>query len=471
MDLPVSPRLFLIRKIFLTGAQGAYKDRLTMMTIEQNRLVTETGASTPAGTLLRRYWQPAALSEELRGPRSIRPVKIMGQDLVLFRDESGQLGLLDRHCTHRGADLAFGRLEDGGLRCLFHGWLFDRTGRCLDTPAEPEGRSLCSRVKQPSYRVVERNGMIFAYLGSDEPPVLPALDCFVAPDSHVFAFKGYLDCNWLQALEVGVDPAHASFLHRFFEDEDASGSYGKQFRATSADSEMPMTRVLREFARPRISVKPSDSGFQIFALRDIGAGKMHVRVTNLLFPQAFVIPMSAEMTITQWHVPIDDYSCYWYALFTSFTAPVDKEQMRRQRLELYTLPDYKPRVGRFNNYGYDWDDQQRRTYTGMGQDINVHDQWAVESQGRIQDRTREHLGTTDKAIVTFRKMLMDEIRKAGSGERTLMQLDTEAAARITGPATMDGVGPADSWESYWRAVDERRRSGAPWNGRRHEPAA
>jgi phthalate 4,5-dioxygenase oxygenase subunit len=441
-----------------------------MMTAEQNTLVTATGENTPAGALLRRYWQPAALSEELNGSRPVRPVRIMGHDLVLFRDEAGALGLLDRHCTHRGADLAFGRLEDGGLRCLFHGWLFDRNGRCLETPAEPEGRSLCTRVTQRSYPVIERNGIIFAYLGPGEPAAFAALDCFTAPCSHVFAFKGFLDCNWLQALEVGVDPAHASFLHRFFEDADAAGSYGRQFRATSADSEMPMTRVLREFARPNINVRPSDYGLQIFALREIGGGSVHVRVTNLLFPQAFVIPLSAQMTITQWHVPIDDYSCYWYALFTSFTQPVDKQEMRRQRLELYTLPDYKPRVGRFNNYGYDLGEQQRRTYTGMGEDINVHDQWAVESQGRIQDRTREHLGTTDKAIVALRKLLIGEIKKAGNGERTLMQLNAEEAARITGPATVDGIGPADAWEDYWRSVDARRRAAASWAPGRNEPA-
>lgn len=433
-----------------------------MMTIEQSKLMTETGEGAPAGELLRRYWQPAALSEELAGPRPVRPVRLMGRDMVLFRDSSGEFGLLDRDCPHRGADLAFGRLEENGLRCLFHGWLFDRNGRCLQTPAEPTSSQLCTRVVQRSYPVIERNGIIFAYLGSGEPPAFPALDCFIAPDSHVFAFKGYLDCNWLQALEVGLDPAHASFLHRFFEDADASANYGRQFRATSADSDMPMTRVLREFERPAIKVQSSATGLQIFALRDISEASRHVRVTNLLFPQAFVIPLSSEITITQWHVPIDDRSCYWYALFTSFTTPVDKTQMRDQRLQLYTLPDYMPRVGRFNNYGYDVDQQRLATYTGMGEDINVHDQWAVESQGQIQDRTREHLGTTDKAIVAFRQLLINEIRKAGRGERTLLQLDTTEAAGVTGPATMDGIGPTAEWETYWRSVDERRRASAPW---------
>jgi len=278
----------------------------------------------------------------------------------------------------------------------------------------------------------------------------------------VFAFKGYLACNWLQAVEVGVDPAHASFLHRFFEDESAAASYGKQFRATSADSELPMTTILRRFPRPKIEVESSDIGLRITALRDIGAGKMHVRVTNLLFPQAFVIPLSQEITITQWHVPIDDVSCYWVAIFTSFTGPVDKQTMREQRLKLYELPDYKPRLGRANNYGYDLEEQRMRTYTGMGEDINVHDQWAVESQGPIQDRTREHLGLTDKAIVAYRMLLLSAMKQVTAGERVLLELDAEDAARVQGPATMDGIGPAGEWRDYWVSVDARRRNGAPW---------
>jgi len=433
-----------------------------MMSRDQNKLITQTGEGTPAGGLLRRYWQPAALSVELEGLRTVRPVKLLGQDLVLFRDEAGRLGLIDRDCPHRGADLAFGRLEGGGLRCLFHGWVFDVDGECLETPAEPEGSKLCERVSVRSYPVVERSGIIFAYLGDGTPPEFPAMDCFAAPDSHIFAFKGLMECNWLQALEVGIDPAHASFLHRFFQDADPNDNYGRQFRAESADSDIPMTAVLRDFPRPDIEVEKSDTGFRIVALRRIDETRTHVRVTNLLFPQAFIIPMSAEMTITQWHVPVDDVSCYWFAIFTSFSTPVDKEEMRAQRLELYELPDYRPRVGRTNEYGYNVDEQRDQTYTGMGLDINVHDQWAVESQGRIQDRTREHLGTTDKAIVAYRKMLIGEIRKADEGKPVFLELTKEEAAAVMGPATIDGIDTGGNWQDYWRAADARRRLNAPW---------
>src|SRR5499427_256611 len=289
-----------------------------MMSQEQNDLITRIGPKDPCGRLMRMYWQPAALVDELQGPRAVRPVKLLGENLVLFRDEEGRYGLIDRHCAHRGADLAYGRLENGGLRCAFHGWLFDAHGQCLETPAEPEDSNLCRQIRHRAYPVVERNGILFAYMGPGEPPEFPHFDCFVAPASHAFAFKGMIECNWPQSLEVGIDPAHTSFLHRFFHDEEPARGYGKLFRDKSIDSAMPMTKIMREFPRPRIEVEPTDYGMRVITLRQIDAQNTHVRVTNLMFPNAFVIPMSREMTITQWHVPIDDTRHYWYAIFTSF---------------------------------------------------------------------------------------------------------------------------------------------------------
>ncbi|EED69257.1 UNVERIFIED_CONTAM: aromatic ring-hydroxylating dioxygenase subunit alpha [Comamonas sp. A-3] len=438
-----------------------------MISAEQNELITRVGVNAPAGKLLRRYWQPVALKEELEGDRPIRAVKVLGQDFVLFRDENGELGMLDRDCPHRGADLSFGRLEDGGLRCPFHGWLFDAKGDCLETPAEPAGSKLCTKIKQKAYPVVQRAGIIFAYLGEGEPPAFPEFDCFVAPDSHVFAFKGLFECNWLQALEVGIDPAHASYLHRFFEDEDTSESYGKQFRGASADSEMPITKVLREFDRPSIDVKPAPFGLRLTALRELSEEQTHVRVTNVVFPQAFVIPMSAEMTISQWHVPVDDENCYWYAIFTSFTGPVNKQQMREQRLELYELPDYTSRKNKRNNYGYSVKEQASETYTGMGMDINVHDQWAVESQGPIQDRTREHLGTTDKGIIAYRKLLVKAIEDNLAGKSELpMVINAEQAASFSGPPSIDGIAAIASVPTYCEDADRKRRQGSDWASQR-----
>jgi phthalate 4,5-dioxygenase len=434
-----------------------------MISAEQNDLMTRVGRDMPAGKLLRRYWQPVALVDELQGPRPVRAVKLMGQDFVVFRDEQGRLGMLDRDCPHRGADLAFGRLEHGGLRCPFHGWLFDVSGTCLETPAEPEGSKLCSRVRQASYPVIEKSGIVFAYIGEGQPPAFPDFDCFVAPDSHTFAFKGLFECNWLQALEVGIDPAHASFLHRFFEDDDVSESYGKQFRGASADSDMPITRVLRDYDRPEITIDPAEYGMRLTAVRQLPNAQTHVRVTNLVFPQAFVIPMSAEMTISQWHVPVDDYSCYWYAIFTSFTKPVDKEQMRAQRLELYELPDYVSRKNKRNNYGYSVDEQLTETYTGMGNDINVHDQWAIESQGPIQDRTREHLGTTDKGIIAYRRMLVKAIEGTERAEGAPMLISEAQSGDFSGPPSIDGIDKAGGDpQAYWRSADIERRQNSDW---------
>jgi phenylpropionate dioxygenase-like ring-hydroxylating dioxygenase large terminal subunit len=437
-----------------------------MLSREQNDLITRTGAGTPAGGLMRCYWQPAALVDELVGNRPIKPVKLCGESLVLFRDEAGRYGLIERACPHRGTDLAYGRLEDGGLRCAFHGWLFDVSGQCLETPAEPDGSKLCTNIKQKAYPVVERSGILFAYLGPGAPPQFPHFDCFIAPETHTFAFKGMIDCNWLQSLEVGIDPAHTSFLHRFFHDGDPSQSYGRMFRDTTIGADMPMTRIMREFPRPRIEVEPAEFGLRIVTLREMNAEYTHVRVTNLLFPNAFHIPMSKEMTITQWHVPIDDVKHYWYAIFTSFGQPVNKDEMRRQRLELYELPDYVPRKNKSNDYGFDPHEQERETFTGMGADINVHDQWACESMGAIADRTREHLGQSDKAISAYRRMLRQAIDEAGKGGRPPMVLDAAAAARLIGPAAIDGIGPTGDWQGYWQRMDASKRQVASWaNGR------
>ena len=433
-----------------------------MISAEQNDLITRVGPGTPAGTLLRRYWQPVALAEELQGPRPLKPVKLMGQHFVLFRDESGKLGMLDRDCPHRGADLAYGRLEDGGIRCAFHGWLFDAEGKCLQTPAEPAGSKLCTRIRQGAYPVVEKSGVVFAYLGEGEPPAFPEFDCFVAPDSHTFAFKGLWECNWLQALEVGMDPAHASFLHRFYEDEDTSESYGKQFRGASADSDLAITKVLREYDSPDIQVQPAPFGMRLTTLRKLTEEQTHVRVTNVVFPQAFVIPMSTEMTISQWHVPVDDHTCYWYAIFTSFTTPVDKQQMREQRLQTIELPNYTSRKNKRNEYGYSVEEQLSKTYTGMGMDINVHDQWACESMGAIQDRTREHLGTTDKGIIAYRRMLVQAIESAQAGGPVPVCPTAEQASALTGPPSIDGVARADATASYCEEADLARRQGSDW---------
>jgi phthalate 4,5-dioxygenase len=441
--------------------------RERFMRAEDNRKLTETGPGTPAGDWMRLYWQPAALAEELRSERPVVPIRLLGEDLVLFRNDAGELGLVDRRCAHRGADLSLGRLEDGGLRCYFHGWLYGPNGGCLDTPAEPDDSPLRAKVRIRSYPVVERNGIVWAYLGGGEPPGLPALDCNVAPDEYTFAFKGYLDCNWLQALEVGIDPAHASYLHRFEEDDDTADSYGKQFRGASLGTDLPMTKILREYGRPEILNARTDYGQRIVALRKLDRDGLdgsatHVRITHQVFPHGITIPLSATMAITQWHVPIDDVSCYWYAMFTSLDEPVDKETMRAQRLEGITLPDYKPLRNRANNYQFDFHEQRTQTYTGLGKDINVHDQMAVEGQGYVYDRSRERLSRSDRAIITYRRMALKAIDTVAAGGNPHTLLTDTADVESRGPIPLDGIGPTGDWEEYWAQSIAELREASPW---------
>ena len=446
------------------------------MRADQNKLVTQIGPGTPCGQLMRRYWQPIALLDEFdprldprMAGRHLKAVRVLGQDFVLFKDAQNHWGLLDRDCPHRGADLAFGRHEGDGLRCPFHGWKFAFDGRCLETPAEPAGSTFHERITQRSYPVREYSGVLFGWFGPAEltPPPMPAFDCFNAPASHSFAFKGLWHCNWLQAFEVGIDPAHPSYLHQFFNDETLDASYGRQFRGASVGAvggaRWPMTKIMREFGKPDISFEQTPHGMRLTALRAIDEQSTHVRVTHSIFPHTFVIPLSETMTITQIHLPVDDTHTYWYSIFTSFSDPVDKETMRNQRLSAVTLPDYVPKAGRANHWGFDPHEQRTQTFLGMGEnDINVHDQWAVESMGSIQDRTREHLASSDKVIMANRRLLIKAIETVQAGGVAPGQADAALVGAMTGPDTVDGLAPAGTWSSWWREQTQAKRDNAPW---------
>ncbi len=496
------------------------------MNHEQNLRLTQVGAGTPGGLLQRCFWQPVALAEEFdpllapdmgsaAQPRLVKAVRALEQDLVLVKNHDGSWALLDRDCPHRGANLAFARYEtinyqsdstlgrfyngevpislqksasEGAhtaIRCPFHGWAFQTSGdvngqaigQCIDTPAEPENSTMCQHIKQRSYPVQERAGVVWAWLGDGAAEPMPALDCFDAPASHSFAFKGLWHANWLQCFEVGMDPAHPSFLHRFLQDTDlqetGGNAGGKQFRSAAAGDvageRWPMTRVMRELHRPKLMAQPVQSdtlqGIRITALRALNEQTTHVRVTQAIFPHIFVIPLSETLTITQWHLPVDDGQTYWFSVFTSFDAPIDQAAMRSQRLPYTTLPHYIPKAGAHNRWGFSPEEQMTRTFLGMGEDdINVHDQWAVESMsastGGVQDRTREHLATSDKIIVLYRRWLQRAMDAAASGQTPpalpATQLLTEP------PGTVDGFAPSEAWESWWQAQLAKKRSKASW---------
>jgi phenylpropionate dioxygenase-like ring-hydroxylating dioxygenase large terminal subunit len=435
-----------------------------MLSRDDNERVTRTGPGTPLGQLMRAYWQPAALVSEMPAGRPVKAVRLMGEDLVLFRRDDGGWALIGRYCAHRGVDLAYGRHEDGGIRCLYHGWLYGADGQCLEQPAEPAHSRFAEKIRIPSYPCAERNGIVFAYLGEGEPPPFPFYDCFRAPQEYTFAFKGLWECNWLQGVEGGIDPSHVSFLHRFI-DTDPRDVYGQQFSEEVAGTGRKLSELVGESHRPDIEVEPAEHGLRVYALRRLTDDVRHVRVTNLVFPNAFVVPFGNGKAFCQWHVPIDDENHYWYMIFYDFQEPADQATLLEQRLKEVSLPDYRPRRNRSNGWGYDPAEQRELTYTGMGLDINVHDQWAVESMGRIQDRTTERLGVSDRAVTANRRLLLRAIDAFGAGgELPARPVDEAAAARLTGPPAMDVVAPSELWEQTWRAREADRRARSPWAG-------
>jgi phenylpropionate dioxygenase-like ring-hydroxylating dioxygenase large terminal subunit len=369
-----------------------------MVTIEENELLTRIGPGTPGGELMRRYWQPAALSEQLPVGGAPIPVHLLGEELVLFRDSEDRPGLLGLHCSHRGADLSYGRLEDGGLRCIYHGWLYDRTGRCLEQPGEPEGSKFHERIRHLAYPCQELGGVIFAYLGPGEAPLLPAYDFLTAPAEHRFVTKLFQDCNYLQGNEGNQDPVHLSFLHRV--------NFAERSNALMAGD-----------VAPQIDLEITDWGVRIYAIRRAGPDQRYVRITNTVLPN-FTCFRGSEGENSggysvNWHVPIDDTHHWKYTFMWRRNTPINKDEMGRGRAD--QLPDYHMVRNKANRYLQDREEMRTKSFLGMGMAFQVHDTCVTEGAGPIQDRTAEHLTRGDICIVTARQVLMKAIKDVQEG--------------------------------------------------------
>jgi phenylpropionate dioxygenase-like ring-hydroxylating dioxygenase large terminal subunit len=385
-----------------------------MLTQEQNDALTRSSAGTPGGTLLRSYWQPIALSKELPEGGAPVSVDVMGEELVLFRDDQGRLGLLDRHCCHRGTDLSFGRLEDGGLRCLYHGWLYDVTGCCLEQPAEPKNSTFKSKVRQRAYPVIERAGAFFAYMGEGEAPEFPNYDFLSYPEEHMHAAKVLVECNYLQANEGNYDPAHVGFLHRTFEADRKPGlKFGYLHRVGVSETDVA---EIEPEETPRLETEVTEFGLRIFQIRSGGAGRKYVRVTIFGMPNFSVIagPQGGDGHIGIWHVPIDDYAHWRWHFALRRDAPLDATSRVRRNPGEYES-EFKLKRNAANRYLQDRS-TMNETYTGMGNNFNSHDAFATGSQGAIQDRTREHLATTDVALAAARRLMLKGIDDVKAGK-------------------------------------------------------
>lgn len=353
-----------------------------MLTAEQNERFTQTGRGTPGGELLRRYWWPVAIAGQLE-PETVIGVRLLGEDLALYRTEAGRLGLLSQTCAHRGASLVFGIPEEEGLRCAYHGWRYDPSGQCNETPGEPEDSSFKDRVCIAGYPVEELGGLIFAYLGPQPAPLLPRWDLLVRDDLRREVGETRLPINWLHAAENTMDPYHLEFLHTRY-----------------------MNYVMKKQGKPP-AAKPRHHLEVAFDEWEFGIMKRRLLEGDdpetaddwlvghpLIFPSTLALGGERGPRF-EYRVPVDDTHLIVYHYFTHLRQPDEPPQ---HSIPFYEVP-YK-------------DDQGRHIVdTVLGQDMMA---WVT--QGAIANRTAERLGTTDRGLILFRKLLEEQIAKVERGE-------------------------------------------------------
>ncbi len=387
-----------------------------MLNHEDNEKITRVGPGTPAGKLFRRYWQPALLTSEL-GENDGAPVRVrlLGEDLIAFRDTLGRVGLVEAYCPHRRAPLFFGRNEECGLRCVYHGWKFDVQGTCVDMPSEPADSTFKDKVRLASYPTTERGGVIWAYMGPPETmPSPPDFEWTRAPASHRDVTRTLENCNYLQGLEGGLDTAHGSFLH--------NNTLGNK-------------ELLRQRDRaPRIEVETTDYGYNYVAYRNADQDRQYVRVYHYVLPhhqmRANIMSFNGEC---RWEVPkleghtwvpIDDEHTWVY----NWTCGYDQSvELTPEYNEAWNArngrgpDDFVPgthflKQNKANDFLIDRKMQKTETFTGI-RGVNTQDFAVQEGMGAIPDRTKEHLGTTDKAVIAMRKLLLEAVNAVERGDR------------------------------------------------------
>jgi phthalate 4,5-dioxygenase len=388
---------------------------------EDNEILCRVGAGTPMGELLRRYWTPACLSAEIaeRGCAPVR-VRLLGENLVAFRDTAGRVGLVQENCGHRGASLYFGRNEDAAIRCVYHGWAFDVAGRCVDMPSEPQ--PFCEKVRITAYPTHESGGIVWTYMGPREA-MTPFRDFGTdGLDASQFrASKQVSCCNWVQAMEGNIDTAHISHLHQWngVDDipDDGSDRPGYPSNAMS-------WRFWRHDRAPRLELEETWFGYRYAGIRTTPNGHTHVRVT------AYIVPYSTLVASIPWNqrhgmfVPIDDNVTARY----SFAARVPPNAHGYGGASLFAVAPFTTPISRGrqrgmiprdyradNDYQIDRDVQRNSTFSGVA-DFVSQDLMVTESMGPIYDRTQEKLGSTDLAITRMRHILLRAARDLAAGK-------------------------------------------------------
>ena len=384
------------------------------MKAEQNQLLTQTGPGTPMGELFRRYWLPILLSWEAATPNCppVR-VRILSERMLAFRDSTGKLGLIDEFCAHRGVSLWFGRNEEAGLRCPYHGWKYDVSGQCIEVPSEPAESGYCQKIKLKSYPLVERGGVIWAYLGpADCTPPLPEFEFATVPAAQSYSSKRLQECNWLQAMEGGIDSSHVSFLHSGALNDDPlfKGAKGNQYNL--ADK------------KPVFEVVDSDGGLYVGARRNAEAGHYYWRITPWVMPCFTMVPPRGDHPIHgHFWVPMDDERCMaWsfdYHPTRDLSASERQAMLDGKGVHVKVEPiTFRPLQNRDNDYLMDRAAQKSgKSFSGI-EGIGMQDASLQESMGPVADRTKENLVSTDNGIIMTRQRLLRAV-KALSEKGTL----------------------------------------------------
>ena len=399
-----------------------------MLTKEENDLLTQTGPDTPMGAVLRRYWVPVALSSELPDPDCppIR-IKLLREKLVAFRATHGRVGLLDEFCAHRRASLFLGRNEECGLRCVYHGWKYDVDGNCVDMPNKLPESNFKEKIRLKAYPTTELGGLIWAYMGpKEEQPPLPQFEWTQIKETHRYVSKTWQECNWLQAVEGGFDRAHLAFLHRKLNNETSRAGSSQEYWAL-------YTKSLTE----KLEVELTDSGFFCASIMALGEKRNRVMV------ECYVMPFHKIRTVTTggggggtlvqsmleghiW-VPMDDESCMDYAWWCGLgdeamthkdLAVIHNVERQRGRGPQDRKLTHRKVRNKDNDWLIDRDVQKRETFSGID-GVNIQDHAVQESMGSIVDRTKEHLGGSDKAVVALRHLLLNAAKAVREGKSPL----------------------------------------------------
>lgn len=369
-----------------------------MLSKEDNDILTQVGQGTPMGDLMRRFWIPAMLASEVAEPDGApKRFRLLGEDLMAFRNTDGVVGILDEFCPHRRSSLALGVNADNGVRCLYHGWKFGVDGECVDTPAEPPGASMVGRVRAKSYPAREVAGVIWTYMGpAENEPVFPEFEWMKYPEGHCVPFKVLEDCNYAQAVEGTIDSAHAGVLHR----ESPWGQPAKY------EHEKDLS--------PKLEVEYTKYGLRYGAVRKlVDEGKLHARVTEVVLPFFTLIPpdgfgVRKNRRMANAFVPRDDVSTWHIQWFFDDSTPIDVEYRIKEGGH-YVDENFR-KLRNIDNW-YLQDRQMMKTTNMSGiEGILIQDHAVSESQGRILDRTKEHLGGSDVAVVAWRRQMIRAAR-------------------------------------------------------------